>query len=171
MSRPDLVLVIAFSGIAFAWYAITHEWRAGVFIRDRWTRVRPYALSYVRSSPATFLYAGVIMITTWVVAGSNQRLADALLRAQSTNLSNLRHHAIDVLVRSAFWSGVPYALPVIAFLAIVLAPAEFWLGTPRALAIFAIGHVGGTLLTAAGIAPAVRLGRAPTASSERLTSV
>ncbi len=96
-----------------------------------------------------------------MLAGSNGRVANALLRAQSTNLSNLRHNAVDVLIRSAFWSESSYALPVVALLAIVLAPAEFWLGTGRAILIFAIGHVGSTLLTALGIDLALHFGHAP----------
>jgi len=161
MSRPDIMVVVV-AGIAAALsYAFGHGGETGSRLRGAWERVRPYVFSYVRSSPATFVYAGIIMVTTWVIAGSNQRLADALLREQSTNLTNLRHHAIDVLVRSAFWSGTSYALPTIALLAVVLAPAEFWLGTRRAITVFAVGHIGATLLTAAGIAVAVHFGRAP----------
>jgi hypothetical protein len=161
MSRTDAFLLVSAAVALFSWYAITHQWAIGRLLERRWRFIRPYAASYVASSPATFVYAGIIAFTTWVVAGSNGRLANALLRAQSTNLSNLRHHATDVLIRSAFWSGYSYALPVIALMAIVLAPAEFWLGTGRAILVFAIGHVGGTLLTAAGIDLAVHFGHAP----------
>jgi hypothetical protein len=161
VSRPDIMLLVIAGLVAAVWFAVGHEWPAGVRLRQGWARVKPYALAYMRSSPATFLYAGVIMLTTWIVAGSNQRLASALLRDQSTNLSNLRHHAIDVLLRSAFWSGSSYALPTIALLAVVLAPAEFWLGTRRAILVFAIGHMGATLVTAAGLQLALHFGRAP----------
>jgi hypothetical protein len=161
MSRPDIVLLVIAGVVSVVWYAIAQEWPAGVRLRRSWLKVKPYAAAYVKSSPATFVYAAVIMLTTWIVAGSNQRLASAVLRDQSTNLSNLRHHAIDVLLRSAFWSGSSYALPTIALLAFVLAPAEFWLGTRRATFVFAIGHVGATLLTAVGIQLALHFGRAP----------
>ena len=161
MTRADVVVLVV-SGVSLAsWYAISHDWRAGRLLRRSWSRIGPYASSYIRSSPATFLYAAVITFTTWVLAGSNGRVANALLRAQSTNLSNLRHNGVDVLIRSAFWSGSSYALPIIAILAIVLAPAEYWLGTGRAILIFAIGHVGGTLLTAIGINLALHFGHAP----------
>ena len=161
MSRADIAVAVVACVIAMLWWGFAQQGSVGGWLRRNWGRVQPYASSYIRSSPATFVYAGVLMVTTWVVAGSNQRLADALLREQSTNLSNLRHHAIDVLVRSAFWSGTSYALPTIALLAVVLAPAEFWLGTRRAVAVFAIGHIGATLLTAAGISLALHFGRAP----------
>ncbi len=161
MSRADIALVVIGVVVALLWWGFAQQGAVGGWLRGSWGRVRPFVSSYVRSSPATFVYAAVLMVTTWVVAGSNQRLADALLREQSTNLANLRHHAIDALVRSAFWSGTSYALPTIALLAVVLAPAEFWLGTRRAVAVFAIGHVGATLLTAAGIAIALHFGAAP----------
>jgi hypothetical protein len=161
MSRTDAVLLVSAGLGLFSWYAIAHEWAIGRLPARWWRFIRPYVSSYVTSSPATFVYAGIIAFTTWVLAGSNGRLANALLRAQSTNLSNLRHHAVDVLIRSAFWSGFSYALPFIALFAIVLAPAEFWLGTGRAILVFAVGHVGATLLTAAGIDLAVHFGHAP----------
>ncbi len=161
MSRMDVGPVVMAVVVALLWWGFAQQGSVGRRLRRSWGRVRPYVTAYLRSSPATFVYAGVLMVTTWVVAGSNDRLAEALLREQSTNLSNLRHHAVDVMVRSAFWSGTSYALPTIALVAVVLAPAEFWLGTRRAVAVFAIGHVGATLLTAAGIALALHFGTAP----------
>ena len=161
MTRADIALVVIAAILAALWWGFAQQGSIGMWLRRNWNRMRPYVSSYARHSPATFVYAGVLMVTTWVIAGSNQRIADALLRAQSTNISNLRHHAVDVLVRSAFWSGTSYALPTIALVAVVLAPAEFWLGTRRAIAVFAIGHVGATLLTAAGIALALHFGTAP----------
>ncbi len=161
MSRPDIAIVLVAIAALFSWYAVAHDLRIGRLIGGRWNRLYPYANAYVRASPATFLYAAIIAFTTWVLAGSSGRLSNALLRTQSTNISNLRHHAVDVLLRSAFWSGYPYVLPIIAALAAVLAPAEFWLGTKRAILVFAIGHVGATLLTAAGISLALRLALAP----------
>jgi hypothetical protein len=116
-----------------------------------WERLEPYLGSYVRNSPATFIYAGVIFVTTWVVAGLPAGQRDALLRTQSTNLHNLRTHPVDVLFRSAFWSGSTTFLPFLLLLAIVLAPAEEWLGTFRLVLVFALGHVGATLLTALAI--------------------
>lgn len=161
MTRADTTLVVIAVVVGAFWWGFAQQGALGEWLRRNWGRVRPYLHSYVWNSPATFVYASVLMVTTWVLAGSNQRLADALLRAQSTNITNLRHHAVDVMVRSAFWSGTSYALPTIALLAVVLAPAEFWLGTRRAVAVFAIGHVGATLLTAAGIALALHFSAAP----------
>src|SRR5207237_1964722 len=93
-------------------------------------------------------YAGVIAVTTWVVAGLNARTSGALLRAQSTNLDNLRTHPLDVLFRSMFFSGSTTALPVVALIAAVLAPAEVWLGSARLIFVFVDGHVGATLIKA-----------------------
>jgi len=86
---------------------------------------------------ATFIYAGVIFVTTWVVAGLSSSQRDSLLRTQSTNLDNLHRHPVDVLFRSAFWSGTTVFLPLLLLLAAVVAPAEAWLGTFRSILIFA----------------------------------
>jgi hypothetical protein len=160
MSRADAFVLAIVVLALFGSRAMAREWPTGRFLARRWQFVRPYASSYIRSSPATFIYAGIIAFTTWVLAGSSGRLTNAVLRSQSTNLSNLRHHAVDVLFRSAFWSGYAYILPIAALLAIVLAPAEFWLGTGRTILVFAIGHIGATLITAIGIDLAVHFGQA-----------
>jgi hypothetical protein len=140
--------------IGFAWLTAVgaaHHWPGASVLHRLWRRLEPYLSAYVRASPATFIYAGIIFVTTWVAAGVTSSQRNALLRAQSTNLHNLRTHPVDVLFRSAFWSGSTLFLPFLLLLAIVLAPAEEWLGTFRLILIFALGHVGATLLTAVAI--------------------
>jgi rhomboid family protein len=151
LDRFDIV-ILSFAGLAWltAVGAAHHLPGASVLHRS-WRRVEPYLGSYVRSSPGTFVYAGVIFVTTWVAAGLTSTQRNALLRTQSTNLHNLRTHPVDVLFRSAFWSGSTAYLPFLLLIAIVLAPAEEWLGTFRLVLVFALGHVGATLLTAVAI--------------------
>jgi rhomboid family protein len=151
VNRFDLVIL---SVAAAAWLiavGAAHRWPGASVLHRLWERVEPYLGSYVRNSPATFIYAGVIFVTTWVVAGLPASQGNALLRTQSTNLHNLRTHPLDVLFRSAFWSGATVFLPFLLLLVVVLAPAEEWLGTFRLILIFALGHVGATLLTAVAI--------------------
>lgn len=147
MHRFDLaVLILA----AVAWLTAvgaTRGWRGAVQLQGAWHRAEAYA----RRAPATFAYAGIILVTTWVVAGLGPRERDALLRTQSTNLHNLATHPLDVLFRSAFWSGTTFFLPVLVLLALVLGPAEEWLGSLRLIVVFALGHVGATLLAALAI--------------------
>jgi hypothetical protein len=151
VDRFDIV-VLTVAGLAWLTaVGAAHHWPGAFVLHRLWERVEPYLGSYVRNSPATFTYAGVIFVTTWVVAGLSSGQRAALLRTQSTNLHNLRTHPVDVLFRSAFWSGSTTFLPFLLLLAIVLAPAEEWLGTFRLILVFALGHVGATLLTAVAI--------------------
>jgi hypothetical protein len=142
-----------------------------VALRQRWTwiapvttRVRradPYVRAYIRSSPATFVYLFVLLITTWVLRTSTVTLGKQLLWLHSTNLTHLRDDPLSVLVTSAFWlTGFEIVAWLVLF-PLVLAPAEKWLGTVRAIVAFTVGHVGATLLTAGGIAFMVRHGLAP----------
>src|SRR5581483_10396921 len=151
LDRFDIV-ILSFAGLAWltAVGAAHHLPGASVLHRS-WRRVEPYLGSYVRSSPGTFVYAGVIFVTTWVAAGVPSVQRNALFRTQSTNLHNLRTHPVDVLFRSAFWSGATTYLPFLLLLAVVLAPAEEWLGTFRLILVFALGHVGATLITAVAL--------------------
>jgi len=124
-------------------------------------RVVALAWAYVRSSPATFVYLFVVWTTTRVIAAVPASVAHSLLTARSTNLHNLAHDPIRVLVQSAFWTGgqrLTVWLPIFVF---ILAPAERWLGTARGVTAFAIGHVGATLIVALGLAAAIEVGQAP----------
>ena len=151
MNRLDISLFAVAVLVALASLAAARGWRVGVWLQGLVQRAAPYVTCYVRRSPATFAYAGILVVTTWVVAGVGPRISLALLRSQSTNLENLRSHPFDVLFRSMFWSGSTAVLPVIALLALVLAPAEVWLGTARLILVFVTGHVGATLATALAI--------------------
>lgn len=151
MDRFDIVIV-SIAGVAWLIaVGAAHHWPGADGLHRVWRTIEPYVGSYVRHSPGTFVYAGVIFVTTWVVAGLPGSQRDALLRTQSTNLHNLRTHPVAVLFRSAFWSGSTTFLPFLLLLAVVLAPAEEWLGTFRLVLVFALGHVGATLLTAVAI--------------------
>jgi hypothetical protein len=151
MDRVDIFIGIVATLVGLASLAATRQWPGGPWLAEQWRRVAPFLRCYVRRSPATFAYATIIFVTTWVVAGLDRQQSGALLRSQSTNLDNLKTHPVDVLFRSAFWSGQNSIVPVVALLALVLAPAEVWLGSARMIAAFAAGHIGATLVTAVAI--------------------
>jgi Rhomboid-like protein len=151
VDRFDL-FILSVAGLAWlVAVGAAHGWPGAELVHRLWRRVEPYLGAYVRRSPATFTYAGIIFVTTWVVAGLNSPERAALLRTQSTNLDNLGAHPVDVLFRSAFWSGTTVFLPLLFVFVVILAPAEAWLGTFRLILIFALGHVGATLATAVAI--------------------
>jgi hypothetical protein len=163
MDELDIVILAIAALAALNSVAAARHWRGELWFHRLWERIGPYVGCYVRRSPATFVYAGIIVVTTWVVAGVGHRQAEALLRSQSTNLDNLGEHPVAVLFRSAFWSGGTTVLPVITLLAAVLAPAEVWLGTLRLIFVFAVGHVGATLITALALSQGALSTSGPTA--------
>jgi hypothetical protein len=133
--------------------------RLGVTRRVRrwWLGARPRLVAFVRSAPATYSYLAILFVTSWVLASATARLADRLLLAESTNLYHLGRDPIRVLIGSAFWlSSGRELLVTVCLFTLVLAPVERRIGASRTAGVFAIGHVGATLLTAAGLWAALR---------------
>jgi hypothetical protein len=107
----------------------------------------------------TTTYAAIITSTTLVLVGTPTRIGDAVLRSNSTNLRGLARDPVRVLVTSALFlehGGYLFFLVTAVF---VLAPLERWLGAWRALVTFAVGHVGASLLVAAGLTIGVNSGQ------------
>jgi hypothetical protein len=127
-------------------------------VRRWWVKTRPRLVAWVRSAPLTYSYLAVLFVTTWVLAGASVRITNRLLLAQSTNLHQLARDPVRVLISSAFWLTGTFSLLVwAALLTLVLAPVERRIGSWRLGIVFTIGHVGATLLTAAGLWTALRL--------------
>lgn len=107
----------------------------------------------------TTAYVAIISATSLVLAGTSDRLNNAVLRSNSTNLNGLARNPVRVLITSALFlerGGYPLFLVTAV---VVLAPLERWLSAWRALATFAVGHVGASLLVAAGLSIGVRAGQ------------
>ncbi len=120
--------------------------------RERWQRFEPRARVYVLSAPGTYVYLFVLLITTWVLQTSSATVARQLLLERSTNLHQLAHDPVRVLFASAFWvSGAWELLAWLGLFTLVVAPVEHWIGTTRTATAFFAGHLGATLLTAAGL--------------------
>jgi hypothetical protein len=125
-------------------------------VLDRWrARWRPWekrGRSYIRSAPLTYIYLAILLVTTWVLQNSSPWIAHRLLLEQSTNLHHLGKDPVRVLIGSAFWlSGSGQIFLWLVLFSLVLAPVERWLGSARTAFVFAVGHVGATLLVAAGL--------------------
>lgn len=110
---------------------------------------------HLGGAPAACAYAFTLFVTWWTLRGISDIAGHRLILSASTNLHNMRHDPVQVLVASAFWTegGFPWTI-VLGFLT-VMAWAERWLGTVRWVLIFALGHVGATLITVTGTAYAV----------------
>lgn len=152
--------------ILLALVALVLGWR--VLVSTRGPRLEPLrsrlhwlseaGRAYVRSAPGTYLYLFVLLVTAWVLQTSSPHVAQRLVLERSTNLHHLATDPVRVLVASAFWVSAAWqVVPWAALFTLVLAPAERWLGTLRWSVVFACGHVGATLLTAAGLWAAIRL--------------
>jgi hypothetical protein len=125
--------------------------------REVWRAVAPRVAAYVRSAPGTYAYLFVLLITTWVLQTSSSRIAQQLLLERSTNLHQLSRDPVRVLFASAFFvSSGPELFGWIVLFSVVVAPVERWLGPARTAMVFFLGHVGATLLTAAGLWLALR---------------
>jgi len=145
--RLHLAVVVILVAV-LASLAVRYRWGWAMPFTRRWERFHPYLSAYVRCAPATFTYLFVLLITTWVLRTTAVDLRHALLTDHSTNLDHLRSDPISVLVTSAFWLTGPELLLWVVVFPLVLAPAERWLGTLRTIAVFAIGHIGATVVTA-----------------------
>ncbi|MGD0272671.1 MAG: rhomboid-like protein [Gaiellaceae bacterium] len=120
--------------------------------RDRWRPLERRIVRYVRSAPFTYVFLFVLLITTWVFNTSSPSTARTLLLERSTNLHQLGHDPMRALVASAFWlSSSPELLVWLVLFTLVLAPVERWIGSARTAFVFAVGHAGATLITAAGL--------------------
>jgi len=125
--------------------------------RERWRPLEEQIVRFVRSAPFTYVFVFVLLITTWVFNTSSPSVARTLLVERSTNLHQLSQDPIKVLVTSAFWLSNSMELVVwLVLFTLVLAPVERWLGSARTAFVFALGHAGATLLTAAGLWLAIR---------------
>jgi membrane associated rhomboid family serine protease len=135
---------------------LSERWPAVGPVRHRWRAWRPRLIGYVRSAPGTYIYLAVLFVTSWILQTSSSRIADALLQERSTNLHHLARDPMRVLFSSAFWVGsLPDWLAWVVLLSIFAAPVERWVGTARTVLVFFIGHVGATLVTAAGLSVAL----------------
>jgi hypothetical protein len=103
---------------------------------------------YALSAPGTVAYFLSLLVTTVVLRSSSPGVAHRLLVEQSTNLHNLHAYPLQVLFTSAFWLDSGQLWPVLLPFVVFLAPLERWLGTARWAGVFALGHVGATLVTA-----------------------
>lgn len=126
------------------------------------------AVWYVRRSPGTYLWLGLVLATTVAACLLPAGVLYGVLERRSTNIHELDHAPLRVLVASAFWLGdggwgsslVDWLRCLVLF-SVFHAPAERWLGTARWLGVAAVAHVGASLVSEGALYLAIRDGYLP----------
>lgn len=111
----------------------------------------------------TVTYAAALVAVTLIMLKLGPDVQNRLMQQASTNLHNLRHGHLGTLLGSAFVVDVGLIYIWLPGLVCLLAICELIFSSTRLIIAFAVGHIGATLLVAAGLAIAVRVGLMSTA--------
>ena len=118
----------------------------------------------------TVSYAVIVTCITVALYSLGPQVQDRVIRHVSTNLHNLSHGHFGTLLTSAFVIDAGPIYVWLPGLVCLLALAELTFRSRLLVATFAAGHIGATLLVAAGLTAAVELGWLPLSVS-RATDV
>ena len=118
----------------------------------------------------TVAYAVIVTSVTVALCALGPAVQDRVIRHVSTNLHNLSHGHFRTLFNSAFVVDAGPMYVWLPGLVCLLALAELLWGSIRLMVFFAVGHIGATLVVAAGLTAAVDLGWLPVSVS-RATDV
>jgi hypothetical protein len=121
----------------------------------RWFRPAAFLPGPV-TTPFTFFYLAVLLISTIILRVLPDRVADRVLAMSSTDANNLWHRPLLSLVTSALWlADAKWSVYVLLF-ALILAPLERRVGPLWTAAVFVSGHVLATLATELPVMWAIR---------------
>ena len=118
----------------------------------------------------TVAYAVIVTCVTVALYALGPKVQDRVISHVSTNLHNLSRGHFGTLLDSAFVIDAGPIYVWLPGLVCLLALAELMWGSVRLMVAFAVGHVGATLLVAAGLTAAVELSWLPVSVS-RATDV
>lgn len=109
----------------------------------------------------TLAYAAALFTVASLLLVLGPTMQDRVVSHLSTNLENLGQGRLGTLLGSAFVTAEGYTYLLLPGLVCLLALAELlWCGR-RLIQAFTLGHVGATLIVAAGLAAAIKLGWLP----------
>jgi hypothetical protein len=118
-------------------------------------------LSGAASLRVTAAYAAALVAVAVTLTALGPGAHDAVVRYMSTNVHNLARGHLGTLFGSAFVTdgGAIYAwLPGLVCLLVL---GELVWGSGRLVVAFMVGHIGATLIVAAGLAVAIAAGWLP----------
>ncbi|WP_225833974.1 rhomboid-like protein [Streptomyces sp. NK08204] len=117
--------------------------------------------AFVRSAPGTYVWLGILFVTTVALHHMSPEFEQDFLRQRSTNIHELSHNPVQVLVASAMWIDSGHWFPYAFLYTVFHAQAERWLGTARWLAVCTLAHVLASLISEGILLKAIRDGIAP----------
>lgn len=103
--------------------------------------------AYVRSAPGTFIWLAILLVNNIVIHQFSPDFRQRFILHHSTNLHELSHNPVRVLISSALWIDSGHWWPYLILYTIFHAPAERWLGTKRWLIVVIVSHVGATYIS------------------------
>jgi hypothetical protein len=119
------------------------------------------ALSGAAALRVTTAYAVALVAVSMTLMALGPHVRDIVVSRMSTNLHNLAHGHLSTLVGSAFVEDNGDACAWLPGLVCLLALGELIWRSKGLLIAFMVGHVGATLLVAAGLVAAVKVGWLP----------
>lgn len=122
----------------------------------------------MRGAPGTYVWLGMLFVTTVAVHHMSPEFEHEFLRERSTNISGLSQNPLRVLFASAMLIDGGFWLPYVLLYSLFHAPAERWLGTVRWLVVCLAAHVLATLISEGAVLLAIWEGRAPFSSVDAL---
>ncbi|MGW3105058.1 rhomboid-like protein [Streptomyces sp. NPDC001100] len=124
--------------------------------------------TYVRSAPGTYVWLGILFVTTVAMHHMSPEFEQEFLRQRSTNIHELSNNPVRVLFASAMWIDGGRWLPYAVLYTVFHAQAERWLGTARWLMVCVAAHVLASLISEGALLWAVKNGMAPQSSVDTL---
>ena len=117
-------------------------------------------LSWLSRLKVTLILAAALAAVAFALLHFGPKFEAKVIRSASTNLHNLGEGRIGTLISSAFVNPVDSIQIWLPGVVAVLALGELLWHSSRLRVAFAVGHIGATLLVAAGLAAALALGSA-----------
>jgi hypothetical protein len=109
----------------------------------------------------TVAYAAALFIVASVLLALGPRVQDLVVGRLSTNLHNLGGGQLGTLIGSAFVTAEGQTYLLLPGLVCLMALAELLWRSGRLIQAFALGHIGATLIVAAGLAVSIEVGWVP----------
>ncbi|MFN0143285.1 MAG: rhomboid-like protein [Mycobacterium sp.] len=115
-------------------------------------------LSWLSRLKVTLILAAALAAVAFALLHFGPKFEAKVIRSASTNLHNLGEGRIGTLISSAFVNPVDSIQIWLPGVVAVLALGELLWHSRRLRVAFAVGHIGATLLVAAGLAAVLALG-------------